>query len=66
MDRRAPERCLKWVNARLYAAALDLSPSSYRRQIGVAYGGLHGTLNHLLLTDRLWLKRLTGEGVHPN
>ena len=27
---------------------------------------LHGTLNHLLLTDRLWLKRLTGEGDHPN
>jgi uncharacterized damage-inducible protein DinB len=25
-----------------------------------------GTLNHLLLTDRLWLKRLTGEGEHPN
>jgi uncharacterized damage-inducible protein DinB len=27
---------------------------------------LYGTLNHLLLTDRLWLKRLTGEGDHPN
>jgi len=22
---------------------------------------MHGTLNHLLLTDRIWLKRLTGE-----
>ena len=29
-------------------------------------GSLHGTLNHLLLTDRLWLKRLSGEGDHPN
>ena len=56
----------KWANARLYAAALDLSQSSYRLHIGVAFGGLHGTLNHLLLTDRLWLKRLTGEGDHPN
>ena len=26
---------------------------------------MHGTLNHLLLTDRMWLKRLTGEGEHP-
>ena len=43
----------KWANARLYAAALDLSQSSYRLHIGVAFGGLHGTLNHLLLTDRL-------------
>jgi len=27
-------------------------------------GSLHGTLNHLLLIDRLWLKRFTGEGEH--
>ena len=56
----------KWANARLYAAALDLSERSYRLHIGVFFGGLHGTLNHLLLTDRLWLKRLTGEGDHPD
>lgn len=56
----------KWANARLYAAALDLSDQSYRLHIGVFFGGLHGTLNHLLLTDRIWLKRLTGEGDHPN
>jgi uncharacterized damage-inducible protein DinB len=31
----------------------------------VFFGSLHGTLNHLLLTDRVWLKRLTGEGEHP-
>ena len=56
----------KWANARLYAAALDLSEPAYRLHIGVFFGSLHGTLNHLLLTDRLWLKRLTGEGDHPN
>src|SRR6476619_506384 len=54
------------ANARLYSAALDLSNQAYRRHIGVFSGSLHGTLNHLLLTDRLWLKRLTGEGDHPN
>jgi uncharacterized damage-inducible protein DinB len=56
----------RWANARLYAAALDLSDQAYRLHIGVFFGSLHGTLNHLLLTDRLWLKRLTGEGNHPN
>jgi uncharacterized damage-inducible protein DinB len=56
----------KWANARLYAAALDLSDQSYRLHIGVFFGGLQGTLNHLLLTDRIWLKRLTSEGDHPN
>src|SRR3954465_14473010 len=52
----------KWANARLYAAVLDLSEPSYRLHIGVFFGNLHGTLNQLLLTDRLWLKRSTGEG----
>ena len=56
----------RWANSRLYAAALDLSDQAYRLHIGVFFGSLHGTLNHLLLTDRLWLKRLTGEGDHPN
>jgi uncharacterized damage-inducible protein DinB len=56
----------RWANARLYGAALDLSDQAYRLYIGVFFGSLHGTLNHLLLTDRLFLKRLTGEGEHPN
>ena len=56
----------RWANARLYAAALELSSQAYQLPIGVFFGSLHGTLNHLLLTDRLWLKRLTGEGDHPN
>src|SRR5213080_287249 len=55
----------RWANARLYAAALDLSDQAYRLHIGVFFSNLHGTLNHLLLTDRIWLKRLTGEGDHP-
>jgi len=55
-----------WANRRLYAAARDMSDEQYRHQTGVFFGSLHGTLNHLLLTDRVWLKRLTGEGEHPN
>jgi uncharacterized damage-inducible protein DinB len=51
----------------LYAAALELPDELYRRETGVFFGSLHGTLNHLLLTDRLWLKRLTGQGADvPN
>src|SRR5256885_7476128 len=55
-----------WANRRLYAVALEMPDEQYRRPTGVFFGSLHGTLNHLLLTDRLWLKRLTGEGDHPN
>jgi uncharacterized damage-inducible protein DinB len=55
-----------WANRRLYAAALELPDEAYRRPLGVFFGSLHGTLNHLLVTDRLWLKRLTGQGAPPN
>jgi len=51
---------------RLYGAALELPEEAYRRPTGVFFGSLHGSLNHLLLTDRIWLKRLTGSGEHPD
>jgi len=56
----------RWANARPYAAALERPDRAYRLHIGVFFSSVHGTLNHLLLTDRIWLKRLTGEGEHPN
>jgi uncharacterized damage-inducible protein DinB len=56
----------RWANARLYEAAFSLSEADYRRDVGAFFKSMHGTLNHLLLTDRLWLKRLTGEGEHPD
>ena len=37
----------------------------YRRDVGAYFKSLHGTLNHLLATDRIWMRRLTGTGDHP-
>jgi hypothetical protein len=54
-----------WANARLYAAARSLPDASYRRNVGAFFGSLHGTLNHLMVTDRIWMRRLTGVGEHP-
>jgi uncharacterized damage-inducible protein DinB len=54
-----------WANARLYEAAIALPEDLYRADVGVFFKSLHGTLNHLLLTDRLWLTRLTGIGEQP-
>lgn len=56
----------RWANARLYQAALALPDEAYRRNIGVFFGSLHGTLNHILVADRIWLRRLTGEGDAPS
>ena len=56
----------QWANGRLYEAAFDLPEDSYRRDVGAFFKSLHGTLNHLLVVDRMWLKRLTGKGEHPD
>ncbi|MET0720888.1 MAG: DinB family protein [Tardiphaga sp.] len=51
-----------WANARLYDAAARLNSEQYRADRGAFFKSVHGTLNHLLVTDRIWLKRFTGEG----
>lgn len=55
-----------WANARLYEAVLGLDAERQWRDVGLFFGGLGGTLNHLLLTDRVWMKRFTGAGEHPD
>jgi uncharacterized damage-inducible protein DinB len=56
----------KWANARLYAMAAALPDDGYRKNVGAYFGSLHGTLNHLLTADRIWMRRLTGTGDHPD
>lgn len=54
-----------WANERVYAAAAELSPAEFIADRGVFFGSLMGTLNHLLVTDRIWMRRFTGEGSAP-
>ena len=55
-----------WANERIYEAASRLSDDEYRADRGVFFKSLHGTLNHLLVADRIWLRRFTGTGEAPN
>jgi uncharacterized damage-inducible protein DinB len=55
-----------WANNRLYEAAARLSPEQYRADRGAFFKSVHGTLNHLLATDRIWMQRFTGEGDAPD
>lgn len=55
-----------WANRRLYAAASALSETQYHADRGVFFGSMHGTLNHLLATDLIWMRRFTGEGPAPD
>lgn len=54
-----------WANRRLYDAAAALPDADYRADRGAFFKSMHGTLNHLLATDRIWMKRFTGEGDAP-
>jgi len=54
-----------WANRRVYEAAALLDDEAYRRDTGAFFKSLHGTLNHLLAADRIWMKRFTGEGDAP-
>jgi uncharacterized damage-inducible protein DinB len=55
-----------WANNRLYEATARLSTEQYRADRGAFFKSVHGTLNHLLATDRIWMQRFTGEGDAPN
>ena len=51
-----------WANGRLYDAAARLTDEQYRADRGAFFKSVHGTLNHLLVTDYVWMHRFTGEG----
>ncbi len=55
----------RWANQRIYDAAADLSPEEFTRDTGAFFKSAMGTLNHLLATDRIWMKRFTGTGDAP-
>jgi len=48
------------MNKRLYSAAARLSDSDRRSPRGAFWGSIHGTLNHLLWADRMWMSRFDG------
>lgn len=54
-----------WANTQLYDAALELSEDEFNRDTGAFFRSMMATLNHILVADRIWMKRFTGEGQAP-
>ncbi len=46
-----------WMNERLYAVCAEIPDGERKRDRGAFFKSIHGTLNHLLLGDKLWLGR---------
>lgn len=48
----------RWATERVLAAADRLPEADYRRDVGLFFKSVHGTLNHLVVTQhRLWFRR---------
>ena len=54
-----------WANHKLYHAVDALPDAEFRADRGVAFKSLRGTLNHLLVTDRIWMARFAGTDAGP-
>ena len=50
-----------WMNQNLYQVCASIPDCDRRRDLGAYFQSIHGTLNHILFGDRVWLGRLTGE-----
>lgn len=55
----------RWANARIYAAAAGLDPEHLAADRGAYFRSVLGTLNHLLVVDRLWMARMEGYSPGP-
>src|SRR5260370_41414040 len=63
IDRQFVERMANynhWQNQNLYGCADRLSEEDRKRERGAFFGSIHGTLNHLLWADRIWMHRFAG------
>ena len=50
----------QWMNQKLYSVCKAVPDETRKKDMGAFFHSIHGTLNHLLLGDRLWMGRFTG------
>jgi len=51
----------RWMNERLYECCAGIPDAERKRDAGAFFRSIHGTLNHLLVGDRIWMGRFTGK-----
>ncbi len=56
----------QWANNLLYDAVATIDQDAYFENQKGFFNSIHGTLNHILVGDRIWLKRFTGDGEAPD
>ena len=54
-----------WATRRVLQAVVAVPDADYRRDAGLFFKSIHGTLNHLLVAEHLLWQRRFAEGVSP-
>jgi uncharacterized damage-inducible protein DinB len=54
-----------WAFEQLYAVVDRVDEEQYRKDAGLFFKSIHGTLNHMLLVEQVWRGRLIGELFRP-
>lgn len=62
---RVMGRYNRWMNDRIYQICAGIPEADRRRDLGAFFGSVHGTLNHLLWGDGVWMSRFTGRPRPP-
>ena len=57
---RTLSRYNRWMNERLYEVCAGIDDAERKRDAGAFFKSIHGTLNHLLVADRVWMGRFVG------
>ncbi len=55
----------RWMNRSLYDCAARLGDAQRKEDVGAFFKSIHGTLNHLLLGDNIWMGRFEGPVFVP-
>jgi len=65
LQARTMARYNRWMNSRLYECCARIPDAVRKEDSGAFFKSIHGTLNHLLLADRIWMGRFTGPPFQP-
>lgn len=53
-----------WMNQKLYTICAEIPDEKRKADQGAFFKSIHGTLNHLLDSDRAWMSRFTAQPLH--
>jgi uncharacterized damage-inducible protein DinB len=55
----------QWADMKLLEALAVLKPDQYTKDLGASFGGIQGTLVHILSANKVWLNRWAGKTPEP-